>query len=56
MNVPRRLREITVDAGIDATTALAGIDSGALLDGDAEGVATVAGREVEKLRRTQEDG
>ena len=54
MYVPRRLREkLAVDAGIDATTALAGIDSGALLDSDVKSVATVAGREVEELRRTR---
>ena len=46
-DMPRRLWEkLAVNAGINATTALADIDNGALLDGEANTVATAAGREV----------
>jgi 2-dehydropantoate 2-reductase len=46
-DMPRRLWEkLAVNAGINATTALSDVDNGALLEGDANAVATVAAREV----------
>jgi 2-dehydropantoate 2-reductase len=53
-DMPRRLWEkLAVNAGINATTALARIDNGALLDGDANAVATAAGREVARVARAE---
>jgi len=53
-DMPRRLWEkLAVNAGINATTALARVDNGALLDGDASGVATAAGREVARVARAE---
>jgi len=53
-DMPRRLWEkLAVNAGINATTALARVDNGALLDGDANGVATAAGREVARVARAE---
>ncbi|MEF8808215.1 ketopantoate reductase family protein [Natronomonas sp.] len=53
-DMPRRLWEkLAVNAGINATTALARIDNGALLSGDANAVATTAGREVARVARAE---
>ncbi|QLD85479.1 2-dehydropantoate 2-reductase [Natronomonas halophila] len=53
-DMPRRLWEkLAVNAGINATTALARVDNGALLDGDANAVATAAGREVARVARAE---
>ncbi|MFT4883320.1 MAG: 2-dehydropantoate 2-reductase [Natronomonas sp.] len=52
--MPRRLWEkLAVNAGINATTALARVDNGALLGGDANVVATTAGREVARVARAE---
>ncbi|PSP36378.1 2-dehydropantoate 2-reductase [Halobacteriales archaeon QH_10_70_21] len=49
-DMPRRLWEkLAVNAGINATTALARVDNGALLEGDAGAVATDAAREVARV-------
>ncbi len=49
-DMPRRLREkLAVNAGINATTALARVDNGALLDGEPHAVATAAAREVGRV-------
>ncbi|MFD1586405.1 ketopantoate reductase family protein [Halorientalis brevis] len=46
-DMPRRLWEkLAVNAGINATTALARVENGALLDGPAHAVATAAAREA----------
>jgi 2-dehydropantoate 2-reductase len=51
-DMPRRLWEkLAVNAGINATTALADIDNGALLGADANAVATTAAREVAAVAR-----
>ena len=51
-DMPRRLWEkLAVNAGINATTALADVENGALLDGDANAVATDAAREVARVAR-----
>ncbi|MFC4552163.1 MULTISPECIES: ketopantoate reductase family protein [Halorussus] len=51
-DVPRRLWEkLAVNAGINATTALARVDNGALLAGPANDVATAAARETAHLAR-----
>jgi len=51
-DMPRRLWEkLSVNAGINATTALADIDNGALLGADANAVATTAAREVAAVAR-----
>jgi 2-dehydropantoate 2-reductase len=51
-DVPRRLWEkLAVNAGINATTALARVENGALLDGPANEVATEAAREVAQVAR-----
>jgi 2-dehydropantoate 2-reductase len=53
-DMPRRLWEkLAVNAGINATTALARVDNGALLDGDGNAVATTAGREVARVARAE---
>ena len=53
-DMPRRLWEkLAVNAGINATTALARVDNGALLDGDANAVATAAAREVARVARAE---
>ena len=49
-DMPRRLWEkLAVNAGINATTALARLDNGALVDGEAKAVATAAAREVGRV-------
>lgn len=51
-DMPRRLWEkLAVNAGINATTALARVDNGELLSGPANRVATAAGREVARVAR-----
>lgn len=51
-DMPRRLWEkLAVNAGINAVTALARVENGALLDGPANEVATEAAREVARLAR-----
>lgn len=51
-DMPSRLWEkLAVNAGINATTALARVDNGALLSGPANEVATEAGREVARVAR-----
>ena len=51
-DMPRRLWEkLAVNAGINATTALADVDNGALLDGDANAVAVAAARETAAVAR-----
>ena len=53
-DMPRRLYEkLAVNAGINATTALARLENGAVLDGDAESVATAAARETAALARVE---
>lgn len=53
-DMPDRLWEkLAVNAGINATTALARVENGALLDGDANAVATAAAREVATLARAE---
>jgi 2-dehydropantoate 2-reductase len=49
-DMPRRLWEkLAVNAGINATTALAGVDNGALVDGAGHDVAVAAAREVARV-------
>ncbi|PSP68549.1 2-dehydropantoate 2-reductase [Halobacteriales archaeon QS_1_69_70] len=49
-DMPRRLWEkLAINAGINATTALARLDNGALVDGEANAVATAAAREVGRV-------
>ena len=51
-DMPRRLWEkLAVNAGINATTALARVENGALLDGEANRVARDAAREVAEAAR-----
>jgi 2-dehydropantoate 2-reductase len=53
-DMPRRLWEkLAVNAGINATTALARVDNGALLDGEAGPVAADAAREVARVARAE---
>ncbi|WP_276299566.1 ketopantoate reductase family protein [Halorussus lipolyticus] len=53
-DMPRRLWEkLAVNAGINATTALARVENGAVLDGPAHEVATDAGRETARVARTE---
>jgi 2-dehydropantoate 2-reductase len=53
-DMPYRLWEkLAVNAGINATTALARVDNGALLDGDAGTVARAAAREVAAVATTE---
>jgi 2-dehydropantoate 2-reductase len=53
-DMPRRLWEkLAVNAGINATTALARVENGALLSGAANRVATAAGREVARVARAE---
>ena len=54
-DMPRRLWEkLAVNAGINATTALARVENGAVLDGPAREVAAAAARETARVAR--EDG
>lgn len=49
-DMPHRLWEkLAINAGINATTALADVDNGALLDGDANAAATAAAEEVARV-------
>jgi 2-dehydropantoate 2-reductase len=51
-DMPRRLWEkLAVNAGINATTALARVENGALVDGPGHGVATAAARETARAAR-----
>lgn len=51
-DMPRRLWEkLAVNAGINATTALAGVPNGALVDGHASTTARAAAREVAQVAR-----
>ncbi|MFC4450557.1 ketopantoate reductase family protein [Halorussus aquaticus] len=53
-DMPRRLWEkLAVNAGINATTALARVENGALLDGPARDVAADAARETARVARDQ---
>lgn len=53
-DMPRRLWEkLAVNAGINATTALARVENGALLSGPANDVATAAGREVARVAASE---
>ena len=53
-DMPRRLWEkLAVNAGINATTALARVDNGALLEGPADAVAAEAAREVARVARAE---
>lgn len=53
-DMPRRLWEkLAVNAGINATTALARVPNGALVDGPAGSVAREAGREVAQVAQTE---
>ncbi|NEU59075.1 ketopantoate reductase family protein [Halorussus sp. MSC15.2] len=53
-DMPRRLWEkLAVNAGINATTALARVENGALLDGPARDVAADAARETARVAREQ---
>lgn len=53
-DMPRRLYEkLAVNAGINATTALARLENGAVLDGDAGSVAAAAARETAALARAE---
>lgn len=53
-DMPRRLWEkLAVNAGINATTALARVPNGALVDGPAGRVAREAGREVARVAQTE---
>lgn len=54
VDMPRRLWEkLAVNAGINATTALARVDNGALLAGPANEVARRAAREVARVARAE---
>lgn len=54
-DMPRRLWEkLAVNAGINATTALARVENGALRDGPGTEVAATAAREVARVARAQE--
>jgi 2-dehydropantoate 2-reductase len=53
-DMPRRLWEkLAVNAGINATTALARIENGALTDGDGGAVAAAAARETAAVARSE---
>jgi 2-dehydropantoate 2-reductase len=53
-DMPRRLwQKLAVNAGINATTALARVENGALLDGPARDVAADAARETARLARAE---
>ena len=53
-DMPERLWEkLAVNAGLNATTALARLENGAVLDGDAETVATAAARETATVARSE---
>jgi 2-dehydropantoate 2-reductase len=53
-DMPRRLREkLAVNAGINAPTALARVENGALLEGSGNEVARAAAREVAALARVE---
>lgn len=52
--MPKRLwRKLAVNAGINPTTALAGVENGALADGPLHDVASEAAREVARVAREQ---
>jgi 2-dehydropantoate 2-reductase len=54
-DMPRRLwSKLAVNAGINAVTALARVDNGALLDGDANALATAAARETARVARAHD--
>jgi 2-dehydropantoate 2-reductase len=54
-DMPRRLWEkLAVNAGINATTALARVENGALLDGPGNAVARRAAREVARIARADD--
>lgn len=53
-NMPERLWEkLAVNAGLNATTALARLENGAVLEGDAETVATAAARETARVAQSE---
>lgn len=53
-DMPRRLWEkLAVNAGINATTALADVPNGALVDGPGSDVAATAAREVARVARSE---
>ena len=53
-DMPRRLWEkLAVNAGINPTTALARVENGALLRGDAEAIAATAARETAAVARAE---
>lgn len=49
----RRWEKLAVNAGINATTALARVENGAVLDGDAHSVALAAARETAAVARAE---
>ncbi|WP_058367549.1 ketopantoate reductase family protein [Haloparvum sedimenti] len=49
----RRFEKLAVNAGINAPTALADLDNGALVDGPARSVAAEAAREVARVARAE---
>lgn len=49
----RRFEKLAVNAGINAPTALAGLDNGALVDGPGRRVAAEAAREVARVARAE---
>jgi 2-dehydropantoate 2-reductase len=52
--MPKRLwRKLAVNAGINPTTALAGVENGALADGPLQDVASEAAREVARVAQEQ---
>jgi 2-dehydropantoate 2-reductase len=54
-DMPRRLwTKLAVNAGINAVTALARVDNGAVLSGDANELARAAGRETARVARARE--
>ncbi|WP_132059277.1 ketopantoate reductase family protein [Halorussus amylolyticus] len=53
-DMPRRLwRKLAVNAGINATTALARVENGAVLDGAAREIAMAAARETARVARAE---
>jgi 2-dehydropantoate 2-reductase len=54
-DMPRRLwAKLAVNAGINAVTALARVENGALLDGDANDLARAAARETARVARARD--
>jgi len=54
-DMPRRLwSKLAVNAGINAVTALARVENGALLDGDANDLAVAAARETARVARSHD--